>query len=253
MRLTVVGCSGSFPGPDSPASSYLLEVPDGEGTFRVLLDLGNGALGALQRHVDPYAIDAVLVSHLHADHFLDLCSYYVARRYRPGGHPGRLPVMGPKGTAERLARAYDLPADPGMSGEFDIAVYPESGTFALGPLAVRVARVAHPVETYAIRLEADGSSLVYSGDTGPSDALVELARGADAALFEAAFRDGGANPPDLHLTGRQAGEHARRAGVGRLLVTHVPPWHEREEAVSAAAETFDGPVSAALPDLDVTI
>ena len=96
MRLTVVGCSGSFPGPDSAASCYLVEA-DG---FRVLLDLGNGALGPLQRYADIYAVDAVLVSHLHSDHFIDLCSYYVALRYRDpdgaaaagrGAWPGRDP------------------------------------------------------------------------------------------------------------------------------------------------------------------
>ena len=81
MRLTVVGCSGSFPGPDSPASCYLVEQ-DG---YRVVLDLGNGALGQLQRYVSLDDVDAVLISHLHVDHVIDLCSYYVARRYRPAG------------------------------------------------------------------------------------------------------------------------------------------------------------------------
>jgi ribonuclease BN (tRNA processing enzyme) len=81
VRLTVIGCSGSFPGPDSPASCYLVE----SGGFRLLLDLGNGALGALQRHVGLYDIDAVCLSHLHADHCLDLCAYYVARTFHPDG------------------------------------------------------------------------------------------------------------------------------------------------------------------------
>src|SRR5580698_10882582 len=81
MRLTIIGCSGSFPGPESPASSYLLEA---EG-FRLVLDLGNGALGVLQRHASLYDIDAVALSHLHADHCLDMCGYWVARRYGPGG------------------------------------------------------------------------------------------------------------------------------------------------------------------------
>ncbi len=103
MRLTVVGCSGSFPGPDSAASCYLVEA-DG---FRVLLDLGNGALGPLQRYADIYAVDAVLVSHLHSDHFIDLCSYYVALRYRdPDVPPQPVAVHGPAGTLARLGAAY---------------------------------------------------------------------------------------------------------------------------------------------------
>src|SRR5262249_31310042 len=93
VRITVIGCSGSFPGPESPASCYLIE-PDG---FALLLDLGNGALGPLQRHIGLYEIGAVLLSHLHADHCLDLCGYWVARRYAPGGPKPRIPVYGPRG------------------------------------------------------------------------------------------------------------------------------------------------------------
>src|SRR5487761_81872 len=100
VRLTVIGCSGSFPGPDSPASCYLVEA-DG---FRLLLDLGNGALGALQRHAPLDGIDAVCLSHLHADHCLDLCSFWVARTYHPEGPRPRIPVYAPAGTAARMAR-----------------------------------------------------------------------------------------------------------------------------------------------------
>ena len=172
MRVTVVGCAGSFPGPDSPASCYLVEH-DG---FAVALDLGNGSLGPLQRFIDIDVLDAVVLSHLHVDHCIDLCSYYVARRYRPGGALGTIPVLGPTGTANRMANAYDLPLEPGMHGEFDFVDH-SPAPVQLGPFTVSVTRVAHPVEAYAVRLEADGRSVVYSGDTGPSDALVELAAG----------------------------------------------------------------------------
>jgi ribonuclease BN (tRNA processing enzyme) len=110
-----------------------------------------------------------------------------------------------------------------------------------------VVRVAHPVETYAVRIEHEGRSLVYSGDTGPSTALAELASGADLLLCEASFLETGENPPDLHLTGRQAGEHARDAGVRRLVLTHVPPWTDRDEVLAEAKEVFDGPVELAVP------
>ena len=97
MRLTIVGCAGSFPGPDSAASCYLVEADDDAGRrWRVLLDLGSGALGPLQRHLPLADLDAVLLSHLHPDHCADLCGLYVALRYNPAGRPERrLPVYGP--------------------------------------------------------------------------------------------------------------------------------------------------------------
>jgi ribonuclease BN (tRNA processing enzyme) len=106
--------------------------------------------------------------------------------------------------------------------------------------------VVHPVEAYAVRVEHEQRSIVYSGDTAPSRALVELAEGADLLLCEASFTDGD-NPPDLHMTGRQAGEHARDACVGRLVVTHVPPWTNRDQVLADARRTFDGPVELAQP------
>ncbi len=241
MKLTVIGCSGSIPGPDSPASCYLVEA-DG---FRLLLDLGNGALGALARHVPLESIDAVALSHLHPDHCVDLCAYYVARKYRPGGPLPPIPVYGPEGTADRLASAYGLPASPGMSGEFTFVAYPE-GAFEIGPFTAQVTRVAHPVPAYAIRLTHAGSTLSYSGDTGPTEALVKIANHADVLLAEASFLDGDDNPLDLHLTGRDAGEHAARAGVGRLVLTHIPPWGDPARAQAEAASTFAGPVDLAV-------
>jgi len=162
-----VGCSGSYPGPDSPASCYLLEAEHGGRTWRVLMDLGSGALGALHRYVDPLSIDAVLLSHLHADHCLDLCGYYVMRKYHPDGPLPRIPVFGPKDTARRMAKAYDLDEDPGMNEEFDFIVYPE-GPFTVGPFTITARRVAHPVTAYGLRIEADGKVLAYLTDHEPA-------------------------------------------------------------------------------------
>lgn len=241
MRLTVVGCSGSLPGPESPASCYLIEA-DG---FRALLDLGNGALGYLARHIDINDVNAVLLSHLHPDHCLDLCSMYVARTYCPGGPLPKVAVYGPAGTADRLRGAYGLAAEPHLERVFDFLAWEAESAYDVGPFRVDVARVAHPVPAYAIRVVHEGRVLVYSGDTGPCDALVELARDADLLLCEASFREGDGNPPDLHLTGREAGEHAKLAAVRRLVLTHVPPWHDPLEQVAEAHEAFDGLVEAA--------
>lgn len=243
MRLTVVGCSGSVPGPESAASCYLVEV-DG---FRALLDLGSGALGPLHRYCPPTAVDAVLVSHLHADHCIDLLALYVARTYGPAGRCPPIPVLAPDGAGEHLARAYGRADAPGLAGCFDFV--PWNGRHEVGPLTVTVTRMAHPVPAFAMRLEHGGRSLVYSGDTGPTDALVDIARDADLALFEASFQAGrdDAAPADLHLTAGEAGTYARRAGVRRLVITHLPPWNVAATSRAAAGEAFDGPVEMARP------
>jgi ribonuclease BN (tRNA processing enzyme) len=239
MRLSVIGCSGSFPGPNAACSAYLVEQ-DG---YRLLLDLGNGALGPLQRYAGLFDIDAVLLSHLHADHCLDVCSYVVVRRYNPAGPSPRVPVFGPRGTHGRLAAAYDPTSTDGLTDVFAFVAL-EPGERELGPFTVQVSRVNHPVETFATRLTTGDGTLTYSGDTASSDALVRLAAGSDMLLCEASFEDGTASPPDLHLTGREAGEHAAKAGVGRLLVTHIPPWADQDRIVEAAAEAFAGPTEA---------
>lgn len=241
MRLTVIGCSGSFPGPDSPASCYLVEA---EG-FAMLLDLGNGALGPLQRYVGLYDIGAVLLSHLHADHCLDLCGYWVARRYAPDGPKPRIPVYGPCGVAERMARAYDLEPDPGMAEAFDFHTL-DRGVFEIGPFRITAAPVSHPVEAFGFRVEHGGAAIAYSGDTGECDALVDLAAGADLLLAEASFLDKPGLPTDLHLTARQAGEHAARAGARRLVLTHLVPWNDTASTlVEAKASGFRGDIELA--------
>lgn len=244
MKLTILGCSGGTPGPDSPASSYLIEA-DGA---RLLLDLGNGAFGALQRHADPRAIDGVCISHLHPDHCNDLCGYYVMLEYGPSAS-ARIPVWGPSGTAQRLAEAYGLPSGPGMMSVFDFRTYPTGGTaFDVGPFTVTTASVNHPVAAYAMRIEHGGRALVYSGDTAESSALVELARGADLLLCEAGYGTAEDMPPGVHLNGRQAGEHARAADVRRLMVTHVLPWQDHAGTIDAARAAFGGDVVAAVAD-----
>lgn len=243
MKLTVVGCSGSYPGPESSASCYLLEAESEGRQWRILLDLGNGSLGALHHHVDPLLIDGVFLSHLHADHCLDLCGYHVMRRYHPDGRQPRIPVWGPQGTAKRMARAYDLPKDPGMTEEFEFRTL--SDAVVLGPFAVESVMVAHPVPAYAFRVTANDRCLVYSGDTAPCAPLDDIARDADLFLVEASFRDGDDNPPDIHLTGSEAGRAATRAGVRRVLLTHVPPWHDPARALAEARTTYAGPLDLA--------
>lgn len=245
MRITVIGCSGSFPSDESPASCYLVEA-DG---FKLLLDLGNGALGMLQRHHKTFLdIDAICISHLHPDHCLDICVYWIARTFAPHGRQPRIPVYAPAGAADHMARAYGLDPDPGMRMTFDFhALKPE--TFRVGPFTVTTARMLHPVETFAFRVEHGGRALAYSGDTANCAALVELARGADLFLCEATFVDQPDRPLEAqHLTSREAAEHAARAGVERLVLTHLLPWNDPTRSLSEAKESdFRGPIDLAHP------
>lgn len=242
MRLTILGCAGSFPGPESACSAYLVEA---EG-FRLLLDFGPGSLSALQRYASLMSVDAVLLTHLHCDHVLDACSYVVVRRYAPGGPHPPLPMYAPAGAPDRLAAAYAAEAAPLDDVYTFYGLQP--GTFPIGPFTVTVDRVNHPVETYGVRLEHDGGVLTYSADTAPCDPLVRLAQGADLFLCEASYLDGMPNPPDLHLTGREAGETATKAGVGRLLLTHlITAWGSEAETYEAASAAFDGPVEIVRP------
>ncbi|MGH8792074.1 MAG: MBL fold metallo-hydrolase [Stackebrandtia sp.] len=242
MKLTVVGCAGSFPGPDSPCSSYLIEADD----FVLLLDFGSGSLGALQRHIDPYRIDAILLTHLHADHIMDACPYVVMRRYAPGAPYPRVPLYGPGGTERRLSDAYGGDGESACRSLSDVYEFHTltPGTFTIGPLTVTVDQVAHPVETFGVRIEHEGRSFAYSSDTSQCEPLERLADGVDVFLCEASYLEGRHNPPGVHLTGREAGECAAKAGAGRLLLTHlVRRWGSEEQTLAEARSVYNGPIS----------
>lgn len=240
MRLTILGCSGTYPGPASACSSYLVES-DG---FRLVLDAGNGSMGELQRHCDIRDVDAVLLSHLHGDHCLDLVATSYARRYHPEGMPPKLPVYGPINTQERLCGAFERWPDDSLADIYDFRTI-GPGRVNVGPFRVDLARMAHPVEAYGARITAAGRTLTYSGDTGPCERLVRLARGSDLFLCEASFLENEDNPPDLHLTGRQAGDHAARAEVERLVLTHLVPWGDVERTFSEARGAYGGDLTIA--------
>jgi ribonuclease BN (tRNA processing enzyme) len=249
VRLTIVGCSGSFPGPESPASCYLVEADDDAGrTWRVLLDLGNGALGPLQRYVDLDDLDALLISHLHPDHFMDVCGLYVARRYHPAGTVERaLPVHGPTGIATRLVQAYGPDAAEGLGDTYTVTEWTDGRPVSIGPLTVTPRLVVHPVEAYGLRVEHRGRVLAYSGDTDACPALEELAKDADLLLAEASFQEDRDEVRGVHLTGRRAGEAAAAAGARRLVLTHVPVWTDLDVVLAEARAAYDGPVEPARP------
>ncbi|NLG22581.1 MAG: MBL fold metallo-hydrolase [Actinomycetales bacterium] len=249
MRLTVVGCSGSFAGPDSPASCYLLETEHEGRTWRIVLDLGSGALGALQRHTDPLALDAVVLSHLHPDHCLDLTGLHVMRSHHPTGRrDGRLPVHGPDGTAERMARAHGVEGATDLGDVFSFVPVADRREFMIGPFRLVPLRVHHPVEAYGYRVSVGGVTLAYTGDTDACEALGPLMADADLVLADSAFVEGRDTTRGIHLSGRRAAQAAVAAGgVQRLMLTHIPAWNDPAVCRAQAAEVWPGEVELAEP------
>ncbi len=256
MRLTVLGCAGSFPGPDSAASAYLVQAEDADGrTWTVLLDLGNGALSALQRYGDPTRLDAIALSHLHADHVADMVVLNVLRRYHPDGPCRPVPVHGPDGTVERLAQLSGKDPATSTDGQFDVVPWQVGVPVTVGPLVLEPVPVEHPIPAFGIRVsgpsDADRSrtvTLAYTGDTDACAGLDTLAAGVDLLLSEAAYLEGRDDAlRGVHLTGRRAGEAAARGAAGRLVLTHVPAWNDPAVTLAEAAAVYDGPLELAVP------
>ncbi|WNB86676.1 MBL fold metallo-hydrolase [Cellulomonas sp. ATA003] len=256
MRLTVVGCAGSYPSAASAASSYLVEADDAAGrTWRVVLDLGSGALGALQRHCDPADVDAFAVSHMHADHCADLVVLGVYLRYRPAGRLPAIPVHAPPGAAERLAQMAGSDPATGLSGCLDVQDWVEGTAVDVGPLRLEPIAVEHPVPSFGVRVTGPAEddptrrvTLAYTGDTDECAGLTALASDADLLLSEAAFLEG--RDDDLrgvHLTGRRAAAAAVAGDARRLVLTHLVAWNDPVASVAEARAVYDGALTVAEP------
>lgn len=263
MRLIPIGTSGSFAGPATAASSYLLQVPTAEAAaagheardWNLVLDLGSGAMGALQRFVDPRDLDAVSISHMHPDHCSDLAGLYVYLRYHPehgsrrSGKSVPVPVFAPAGAASHVATSASLDESESLEHDFDFQDWSDRKAVEVGPLTIEPYRVFHPVETYGVRVTGPSASggtttLAYTGDTDACSSVVELARDVDLLLSEAAYledRDAAAGR-GVHLTGLRAGQVATEAGARRLLLTHLPVWNDPAESLAEARRSYAGPV-----------
>jgi len=220
------------------ASGYLVRH-DG---FNLVMDLGNGALSNLQKEIPYGRIDAVVVSHSHPDHCVDLYALFLARFF----HPERLaplPLVTAPGVFDRFASLGD-PEE--VRGTYQVREVEPGESFELGPFRIGTRPMTHWVAAMGMRIEADGRALAYSGDTGPTPELEALGRDADLLITEASWLDGqeeGKQP--FHLTARQAGTHAARAAADHLLLSHFWPTNEREPSRDQAGEAFDGPITLA--------
>ncbi len=253
MRLTVLGASASFPAPGGACSGYLVE----DGDTRVLLDCGSGVLSQLQVVARIGDLTAIVISHFHPDHYIDLIALRYGLRYG-FEEPLRPRVLVPPGGRQFLrGLGAALRNAPEMfEASFALEEYDEEAVFTVGGLTLRFQRTTHDEPTWACALErGDGSArLVYTADTQGSDDLERFARGADFLLCEATYLDdGGALPSGNHLTAGQAGALARRAGVPRLMLTHFWPGLDLDRFAAEAAATFGELVLLARPGQPVEI
>lgn len=235
LSLTILGCTGSYPGPGDVCSGYLLQS---DGT-NVMVDAGPGTVAALQDHLALEDLDAVVLSHSHPDHWTDLMVLRTAWKY--GLRREGLVVLGTEDTREHAAAI----AESHLSPTFDWRVIWDGATTTVGDLALCFSSTDHYVETLALRADVDGRSFAYSADTGPGWSFAELGDGIHLGLCEATFATDEEQAGVLHLSAGQAGAMARVAGVERLVLTHLLPGADAEAYRTNAVEAFGRDVDVA--------
>jgi ribonuclease BN (tRNA processing enzyme) len=230
--VTVLGCSGSYPGRDNACSGYLVRCAD----TTIWMDCGSGTMANLQRHADLDDVDAVVVTHEHSDHWSDLESFHVWAKYGPGKRG--IAVYSPRSFRMLTPRKNLVPT-------FDWRVVADGDRVDIGDVAASFSRTDHGPETLAVRLDGDGRSLGYSADSGPAWSLEALGPGLDLALCEATLLSDREGKVPGHLSARQAGATAAAAGVEKLVLSHLWPTIDPTAAALEARTTYDGPLGVA--------
>jgi ribonuclease BN (tRNA processing enzyme) len=251
MRLTVLGSGPAAPQPDTPASGLLVE----SGSTAILLDCGQGVAGRLVGLIEPDRLTAVIIGHMHADHFIDLSALRYRFDWGNRSHP-RLPVLLPPGGRDRLAElAAVISERPGFFDDaFDVREYDPRAVDHIGQLDIAYVPGRHYVPAWGTALGApDGTRIVYAGDTGPNPGLAEIASGADLLICEAtlgsvAEDDAGARG---HLTLDEALDLGRAARAARVLITHYPS--ARRDAMGARLAGLEGTIELARPGLEIDV
>jgi ribonuclease BN (tRNA processing enzyme) len=243
MRLTVLGKSPSWQDADGACSSYLVQ----EDGVTLVLDCGNGAFGKLRAVADPRHVDAVVISHLHADHTLDLVPFAYALLHAPGRDPEAAPPVlhAPPGAQAFFRRVVGAWGNEDLIEQaFALREYALDETLHVGPLSLTFCPVPHFIPSQAVDVRStSGARFTFSADCGPNDALPAFAAGTDLLLIEATLPEPA--PEGGHLSFAEAGEHGRRAQARRLVLTHLTDQLDAAAAQHAAEATFGGPVEIA--------
>ena len=248
MRLTVLGAGPAYTDREGASGAcYLVS----HGSTNLLLDLGQGSFPRIFPNLRPEALDAVIVSHLHPDHFIDLVPLRHYLRYELTPRR-RVRVLGPSDLGGRLDALH---ATPGFSAEaLELATLGE-GTHDVGRLVIEGRLVTHTDESYAIRVSrADGGpGMVYSGDCGRADDIAPLVRPGDTILSEASFGPGPVPPGAIHLDSPAVGRLATATGAARVLLTHLQMGHDPDATVEACRAAYEGPVEMVWPGSRITL
>lgn len=247
MELTVIGSEPAWPAAGRACSGYLLEQ-DG---YRILIDCGTGVFERLRAHAAPEDLDAVILTHLHFDHWIDLVPFRYYLRFE-AQRPGPRLLLPPRGVETALEVTSPIDAAPDfLTGSFGVEEYDPSSELTLGPVSIRFARTTHPIETYALRVSSSNSTLVFTADTAWDEGVVELARGCGLLLAEAAFAAGPV-PAPIHMNAAEAGRMAAKANAQCVVLTHLSAGSSRESVALARSE-FAGPVEYAEPGNRFTV
>lgn len=253
LRLIVVGSSSAAPRPGRASSCYLVRTP----RAAMVLDVGNGAFGKLQLAIDYRQLDAIVVSHLHGDHFLDVIPLRFALKRRPSVRDALLPLWLPPGGAATLAQLCSILTRSDGAAFLDevflVREYDPSSELQIGDTRLRFAPARHYIPAFAIRVEHDGASVVFSADTAPCESVVQLARGCALFLCETTLGLGSEEEPRGHSSASEAADMAQRAGAGRLVLTHYSAADSADALVAAAREHYAGPILAADDGLELSI
>ncbi len=254
MRITVLGKSPAWQDAGGACSGYLVE----EDGYVLVLDCGNGVFSKLRRHREYVDVDAVLISHMHADHFLDLVPYSYALSYAPrqqpvpvGGWPGtdspaRPQLYAPMGAGERFRVLVSAWGEEDLiERAFQLSEYDSPDELTLGPLTVRFCEVPHYTRTFAVEIKGATGRLTYSADCSPNEQLVQFARGTDLLLIEATLPRPERTGVRGHLTPAEAGDHGRRAAARRLVITHYSDELDADWARAEADIAYGRPVELA--------
>ncbi len=254
FAVTVVGSSCSIPRPGRACSSYLFEA----GGRAIVADLGSGAFSSLSRFRSVESIDAVLISHMHADHFIDVIPMRYALKYGDN-QPRRKPLLylppGGEAMLRRLTDAFARESNGDFMAEvFDVRTYDPARTLQIGEAAIRFAPTSHYIPTFAIRCDVAGASVTYSADTAPDDRVVDLARNSNVFMCECTLTpEAESERPRAHLSAREAGDLARKADVRRLLLTHYPATATAANLESQARAHYPGSIQIADDGLHLTV